>query len=74
MSPSPATVAQTGVPSFLPDLLGLLAMLVLVLILVALGGFVYRQMTGGVEWPADRAEAQDDEVRRGDVDDEWEFY
>lgn len=74
MSQTPPTVAQTGFPSFLPDLLGLFATLVLALILVALGGFVYRQLTGGVEWPADGAEDEDDEVRHGGEDDEWEFY
>lgn len=72
MLPTPASVVQTGLPSFLPDLLGLAAMLVLVLILVAIGGFVYRQLTGGVEWPDERE--NDDSVKRGEDDDEWDFY
>lgn len=72
MLPTPASVVQTGFPSFLPDLLGLAAMLVLVLILVAIGGFVYRQLTGGVEWPDERE--NDDSVKRGEDDDEWDFY
>lgn len=68
MPPTPSSVAQTGLPSFLPELLGLLATLVLVLILVAFGGFVYRQLTGGVEWPAD---GPDDAGGRDD--DEWKY-
>jgi hypothetical protein len=49
--------------------------LVLVLGLVAFGAFVYKSLRGGIEWPDDVDEdANDGEVRRGDSDDEWEFY
>lgn len=67
------TVLQFGFPEYLPDLLGLAGTLVLVLILAALGGFLYRHLTGGVEWPEDR-EDDDDTVRKGGADDEWDYY
>jgi hypothetical protein len=46
--------------------------LVLVLALVALGAFAYRQVVGdGVEWPDDEAA---DGAERGDSSDEWKYY
>lgn len=68
-----SAVLQLGLPEFLPSLLGLAGTLVLVLVLVAMGGFVYRHLTGGVEWPEDR-EDDDDTVRKGGADDEWDYY
>jgi hypothetical protein len=70
-----STVAvQLGGSDLLPQLVGLAGTLVLLLVVVALGAFVYRSLTGGVEWPED--DDQDDHtVRRSrDEDDEWEFY
>lgn len=67
-----STVLQIGLPDFLPDLLGIAATVVLLLIVVALGGFVYKSLTGGIEWPDDRED--DDALRRGDQDDEWDYY
>lgn len=64
---------QMGLPEFVPDLIGLAGTLVLVLVLVALGGMIYRSVTGGVEWP-DETEADEDAVRGGDPDDEWDYY
>ena len=47
--------------------------LLLVMMLVALGTFAYRNLRGdGVEWPDE--EPEDDEVRRGDEEDEWDYY
>jgi hypothetical protein len=50
--------------------------LVLVLALVALGAFAYKQLRGGgVEWPEDTAEnAEDAGAQRGSQDDEWKYY
>jgi hypothetical protein len=59
--------------------------LVLLLLLVALGAFAYRSLSGdGIEWPGDvdrepdgpggEGAAGDEEVRRGDRDDEWKYY
>lgn len=74
MSLASTAVFQLGFPEFVPDLIGLAGTLVLLLMLVALGGIVYRAMTGGIEWP-DEQEQDDDGVRRShDDDDEWEFY
>jgi hypothetical protein len=47
--------------------------LVLVLMLVALGGFAYKQLRGGgVEWPEEDP-GNDDTGRSGDTD-EWDYY
>ena len=47
--------------------------LVLVLMLVALGGFAYKQLrSGGVEWPEEDP-GNDDTGRSGDAD-EWDYY
>lgn len=64
---------QTGIPEFFPQLIGVVGMLVLVLMLVAFGGIAYKHLNGGIEWPEDREEG-DDSLRRGDPDDEWEYY
>ena len=73
MHVAPLAPLQAGLPSFVPDLIGVAGALVLVLILVALGGVVYRAMTGGIEWPEEREE-DDEALRRGDQDDEWDYY
>ncbi|MFB6117229.1 hypothetical protein [Halosegnis sp.] len=50
-----------------------LATLVLLLMLVALGAFAYRNLRGdGVEWPDEREGG--DEPRRGEDDEEWDYY
>ena len=47
--------------------------LVLVLMLVALGGFAYKQLRGGgIEWPEEDP-GNDDTGRSGDAD-EWDYY
>lgn len=66
-------LAQSGIPEAIPDLVGVGSALVLVLMLVAIGAFAYKSLTGGVEWPEDR-EPDDDALRKGDPDDEWDYY
>lgn len=50
--------------------------LVLLLGLVALGGFLYKSVKGdGIRWPGDvDEEVADDEVRRGSENDDWKYY
>lgn len=50
--------------------------LVLVLMLVALGTFAYKSVRGdGIRWPEDVEEREGEEgARRGDPDDEWDYY
>ncbi|EMA47911.1 hypothetical protein [Halococcus saccharolyticus] len=52
------------------------ATLVLILLLVAFGGFVYQSVTGdGISWPDETNDDTDDEeVERGRGDDEWDYY
>lgn len=52
------------------DLIALAGALVLVLGLLALAGVVYQHLTGGIEWP----DEDDEDVRQGDDDDEWDYY
>jgi len=48
---------------------------ILLLMVVALGAFAYKSLTGGVEWPDDEPEPEDNtEVTKGSEDDEWKFY
>lgn len=68
-----AAVLQLGIPEIIPDLVGIAGTVVLVLMLVALGGFAYKSLTGGVEWPEER-EDDPDSVSRGDDEDEWDYY
>ncbi|MFB6297784.1 MAG: hypothetical protein ABEH56_04615 [Salinirussus sp.] len=55
------------------------ATLVLVLMLVALGGYAYKQLRGdGVTWPEDMEnppeQHEDDGLQKGKDDDEWDYY
>ncbi|MGB9933686.1 hypothetical protein [Haloarcula amylolytica] len=51
---------------------------VLLLILVALGAFAYKSLTGdGIRWPDEREEADsddDDSVVQGSREDDWKYY
>jgi hypothetical protein len=48
--------------------------LLLLLMLVALGAYAYKQTRGdGVEWPDETPEDEDD-VQSGSTDDEWDYY
>lgn len=68
-------VPLLGVPEFLPGLVGIAGTVVMILMLIALGGIMYKSLTGGIEWPSDREEeADDDTLRRGSEDDEWDYY
>lgn len=73
MLPAPRPPLQLGLPEFVPDLIGVAGALVLVLMLAALAGIAYRALTGGIEWPEDRAE-EDEAVRQGTEDEEWDYY
>lgn len=68
-----SAVLQLGIPEVLPGVVGIAATVVLALMVTAIAAFVYKSLTGGVEWPADREE-DDDALRRGDQDDEWDYY
>lgn len=69
----PHVVLQMGLPDIVPDLVGIAGTVVLLLMLVALGGFAYKSLTGGVEWPEDREE-DDESLRRGGDDEDWDYY
>lgn len=47
--------------------------IILFLMLVAIAGVAYKHFQGdGIEWPDQ--EESDDDVSRGDEDDEWKYY
>ncbi|MFP4626469.1 MAG: hypothetical protein ACLFNI_07750 [Natronomonas sp.] len=73
MESAPLVPLQFGLPEFLPQLLVIAGTLVLIMMLVAIVGTIYRHFTGGIEWPEDKKEDEDG-VTRGGQDDEWEFY
>lgn len=73
MTRGPLPVAQAGLPEFVPDLIGFAGTLVLLLMLAALAGIAYRHFTGGIEWP-DEEEDEDEGLRTGDDDEEWDYY
>ena len=56
------------------ELLPIVAGLVLVLMVVAFGAFVYRSLTGGIEWPDEADEEADEEGVKRTHDDEWKYY
>lgn len=66
-------VAQAGLPEAVPDLIGAAGALVLLLMIAAIAGMVYKHVTGGIEWPEDRQE-EEDGLRSGGEDDEWDYY
>lgn len=55
-----------------------MATLLLLMMLVALGVYAYKHLRGdGVEWPEDKESPPDsvaDGVSKGDSDDEWDYY
>lgn len=69
----------SGLVDSLGDVVVMAGTLVLALMLVALGSYAYKQLRGGgVEWPEERkgeGEGEDDdEIRRGSGEDEWDYY
>ena len=47
---------------------------VLLLMLVALGSFAYKSQKGGIEWPDEGSDDEQDGVSRSsDDDDEWKY-
>lgn len=66
------SVLQLGIPEILPDVVGIAGTVVLALMVVAMAAFVYKSLTGGVDWPDEQED--DDALTRGDQDDEWDFY
>lgn len=53
----------------------IVASVLLVLMLVAMGVYAYKYLQGdGIEWPDEEDPEGPDGVVRGGDDDEWEFY
>lgn len=65
----------SGLVENLGDVVVMAGTLVLALMLVALGSYAYKQLQGdGVEWPDEDNGEDDDELRRGSGEDEWDYY
>lgn len=69
--------AGSGLPESAGQLVGVAASVILLLMLVALGGFAYKSLRGdGIRWPDDEDvdEGEDGSVSRATDDDEWDYY
>jgi len=65
-----------GIMDAVGGVLSIAGSVILLLMLIGLGGFAYKSLRGdGISWPdEDAEEPSEDEVTRGDDDDEWEYY
>ena len=77
------TVLAAGLPESVGGAVMIAGTIVLLLMLVALGAFAYKSLTGdGIEWPDDGTEdpdgqystGGDEELTKGGEDDEWKYY
>lgn len=73
VAPVVAAPGQQGIPEVVGNLVGIAGTVVLLLIVVAMGAFAYKSLTGGVDWP-DEDEQDDDGLTQGNADDEWDYY
>lgn len=46
---------------------------VLLLMLVAIGGFAYKSLNGGIEWPDEQSEEEQEGISRASDDEEWKY-
>lgn len=67
-------VILAGFPSGIAGIVGIAGVIVLALIVLALGAFAYKSMTGGIEWPEDKEPADDEARKSHDEDEEWDYY
>lgn len=66
-----SAVVLAGLPEGLAGAIGAAGVLLLLLMVAAFGAFVYRSLTGGIDWPEDDAESE--AVTRNDDEDEWKY-
>lgn len=67
-------VILVGFPSGIAGVVAVAGLLVLGMIILALGAFVYKSLTGGIEWPEDKEPAEDEARKSHSDDDEWDYY
>ncbi|GGN94587.1 MULTISPECIES: hypothetical protein [Haloarcula] len=67
---------DSGFVEIAAQLVGAVGALVLLLLLVAFGGFAYKSLAGdGIRWPDETEEAEEEDgVTRGSDEDDWKFY
>jgi len=57
------------------SLVSLSAAVILGLMFLGLGTYAYKHVRGdGIEWPDEQTDDEEDGVRRGGSDDEWDYY
>lgn len=67
--------AGAGLSESLAQFAVLAGTLVLVLALVALGAFAYKSLRGdGIRWPDEVDGDREEGARRGEPDEEWDYY
>lgn len=65
---------DSGLLETAAQLVTVVATVVLLMMLVALGSFAYKSLRGdGIRWP-DEAESDEETVSKGDGDDDWKYY
>lgn len=67
-------VVLAGFPSGIAGVVAIAGVLMLGLIVLALGAFAYKSLTGGIEWPDETEPAEDEARKSHDEDDEWDYY
>jgi hypothetical protein len=73
-APAAFAPGQQGIPDIIGNLVGIAGTVVLLLIVVAMGAFVYKSLTGGVEWPDEDERDEEEGLTQGQSDDEWDYY
>lgn len=58
----------------LAGVLPLVGTLMLLLLLAAFAGMVYRHLRGGIRWPDEEENGGESSLDEGGDDDEWRFY
>jgi hypothetical protein len=70
----PLQLPGSGLTESVAQIAVVAGMVVLMLMLVGLGGFAYKNLRGdGVRWPDEREESGEG-AQRGSDDDEWKYY
>lgn len=67
-------VIFAGLPEGVAGIVAAAGLLVLGMIILALGAFVYKSLTGGIEWPEDKEDDDDKATKSHSDDDEWDYY
>jgi len=67
--------AGLGFLDTIRGIIGFASSIVMLLMIAAIAGIVYKHFyAGGIEWPDDEESETNEGVSQGDSDDEWKYY